>query len=135
MVINIHPKAADNFNQKARKFFNLSIALLVESIHKNKSINEVATKKTINNLFISWIKNKLIESNAEDFTEYLISELERIIDVYEVWMPISNLYIENSFSIGKIHFKPITKKIIDKLIPSREILGDKADEYENKQKC
>jgi hypothetical protein len=107
-----------------------SIALFVQSIHKNKSVNEVSTKKTIKSIFISWIKNQIANSNSENFVEYLISELDRIVDVYEVWMPIYNLHIENSFSVGKIHFRPITKEFIDKLILPRKILGNKVDEYE-----
>lgn len=108
-----------------------AIALFVESIHKDKNINNIATQKTINKLFISWIRNRIVQLKAESFTEYLLYELVKIVDTYEVWMPINNLFIEKSFNIGKIVFKPITKEFIDQLIPSKEILGDKVKEYEN----
>ncbi len=51
--------------------------------------------------------------NELSTSEFVLSECEKQIKEYEVWIPISLLYIQSPFILGKINFKAITKLMVN----------------------
>lgn len=47
--------------------------------------------------------------------------MEKIISDYEIVIPINFLHIEKSFGLGKVNFRPFSKKSIDELLESRAV--------------
>jgi hypothetical protein len=86
---------------------------LAETIFKVKSVNSHCSFTTIEKILCQWVKEKYCDNNFPNFTEYLVSESKKLMDNFNVLIPISNLCIEHDFKIGKIIFKPISKGIID----------------------
>lgn len=93
----------------------LEIQKLLDSLLKVKEINRKVSIKTLESLLHEWIKCKYYDRGFCEFIEYFCNSIIKLIDVNEVWIPIQLLHIEKNFNIGKVTFKPITKKVIDDL--------------------
>lgn len=80
-----------------------------------KSINPKGTIsiELLEELLFDWIKLKSRNETELSMSEFALSECEKQIKEYEVWIPISLLYIQSPFVLGKITFKAITKSMVD----------------------
>jgi len=93
----------------------LELRKVVDNLFKIKEVNRKVSIKTLDYLMCIWIKNKFNDSNFCDFMEFLCTHLARLIDEYNIFIPIELLHIEKSFTIGSVAFKPFTKESIDEL--------------------
>lgn len=116
----------DNSGRVSAKAFNdgVKIVGLFDNDYKNlirvaesfqKSINpkDKVSIELLENLLFDWIKYKSRNETELNLTEFVLDKCEKQIKEYEVWIPISLLYIQSAFVLGKITFRAITKSMID----------------------
>lgn len=80
-----------------------------------KSINPkgAVSIELLEELLFDWIQLKSRNETDLNMSEFVLSECEKQIKEYDVWIPISLLYIQSPFILGKITFKAITKSMVD----------------------
>lgn len=93
----------------------LELRKVVDNLFKIKTINCNISVKALENLLCLWIKNKFHNPNTGNFIDFLSIHVEELIDEYEILIPIEFLYIEKTFTLGRITFKPFSKESIDDL--------------------
>ena len=107
---------AFNYGEKVLGLFDNDYKNLIRIAEAfQKSINPKGTVsiELLENLLFDWIKLKSRNETELSTTEFVLSECEKEIKEYEVWIPISLLYIQAPFVLGKITFRAITKSMID----------------------
>jgi hypothetical protein len=92
---------------------HLELVRLAERLQKTIAPRKVVSFQRLSALVFDWVKQKHRESSIPPMTEYLLSECEKLIEQLDVWVPISQLYIQAPFDFGKITFRAITKSMID----------------------
>lgn len=93
----------------------LKLRKLIEDLFKVKDIKSKVSIKTLDTILCSWITAKFHDPSYCEFCELLKIYLEKIIGDYEIVIPIQFLHIEKSFALGKVNFRPFSKKSIDEL--------------------
>jgi len=93
----------------------LKLRKLIEELYKIKDIKCKVSIKTLDTILCTWITAKFHDPNYCEFCEFLKIYVEKIIGDYEIVIPINFLHIEKSFALGKVNFRPFSKKSIDEL--------------------
>ena len=62
---------------------------------------------------IAWVKNKYFQEVATDYFSQLFLHLDTDVMITEVYLPLSNFYVETEIIVGNISIKPLTKEIIN----------------------
>lgn len=128
-IIEFHPSTISNgygeevgfyFFQGGKRYGILNenyrnVLKLVESISKLKSFSAKVSQETIKNIVFDWIQKRCIGATDKGVTTFIIKQASGKISFQEVWLPIKFLQIEEAFVVGKIGFKPISERFIDKL--------------------
>jgi hypothetical protein len=99
-----------------------SLHKLAENVFKINDIRRAVSLKTIEKIVCNWLKEKYFNKDLICFTEYFLSKAKQSISDISVWIPISNLCIQEPFRIGKVIFRPITRDLVDKWAQQR--IGD-----------
>lgn len=89
------------------------LARIAEGMQKAISPKNVIGTEKISELIFEWIKEKYRGEDISGMVEFVLAETENEISEFEIWIPISHLFIGAPFSLGKITFKAITKKMMD----------------------
>lgn len=91
-----------------------SLRKLAENVFKIGDIRKAVSLRTIEEIVCNWLKEKYFNKDLIYFTEYFLCKAKELISDISVWIPISNLCIQEPFRIGKVIFRPITRELIDK---------------------
>ena len=84
------------------------------SYEQEREVNSGAVSiELLEELLFDWIQLKSRNETDLNMSEFVLSECEKQIKEYDVWIPISLLYIQSPFILGKITFKAITKSMVD----------------------
>jgi hypothetical protein len=94
----------------------LKLRKLIEELYKIKDIKCKVSIKTLETILCTWITAKFHDPSYCEFYEFLKIYVEKIIGNYEIVIPINFLHIEKSFALGKVNFRPFSKKSIDELL-------------------
>lgn len=86
---------------------------IAEGIQKAVSPKNVIGTEGVSELIFEWIKKKYKGEEIPEMVDYVLTESEKEIREFDIWIPISHLLIEAPFNLGKIIFKTITKKMMD----------------------
>lgn len=86
---------------------------IAEAFQKGITPKGTVSIELLEDLLFDWVKLKSRNETELSMTEFILSECEKQIKEYEVWIPISLLYIQSPFVLGKITFRAITKSMID----------------------
>lgn len=86
---------------------------LAHNIFRLKPIKNYCSSNSIEAALCEWIKQRYSNPQYPDFIDYLQEKINKLISNFEVWIPITYLCIQKPIKIGKVVFKPITKKLID----------------------
>ena len=86
---------------------------IAEGMQKSIRPREVVSLRRLTDLIFEWVKDKYRGTSIPTMTEYVLAESEKLIKELEIWIPISQLYIQAPFVFGKITFRAITKAMID----------------------
>lgn len=89
------------------------LTLLAEKIQKDKEYRSKVSVDTVRDHIFEWLKAIYSGKTNQEFVQYLEESVEKSVKNIEVWVPISELVIQNSFSFGNVIFKPMTKATID----------------------
>jgi hypothetical protein len=93
----------------------LKLRKLIDALFKSKEIKCKVSIKTLDTILCTWITAKFHDPSYCEFCEFLKVYVEKIIGDYEIVIPINFLHIEKSFALGKVNFRPFSKKSIDEL--------------------
>ncbi|MGH4125501.1 MAG: hypothetical protein ACREV6_21520 [Clostridium sp.] len=93
---------------------------MAKTVFKNRQIQNSVSFVFVKNILFEWVEKKYTQEIDLDFTDYLDSEIDKVVKECEIWMPVPFTAIDESFVIGKIEFKPITKDILDNWIKPNE---------------
>jgi hypothetical protein len=86
---------------------------LAEGFQKSISPKGAVSVELLEELLFDWVKLKTRSETDLGLSEFVLSECEKKIKEYDVWIPISLLYIQSPFTVGKITFRAITKSMVD----------------------
>ncbi len=88
---------------------------LAESIAKAAKLAGYVSQDSIRSFLYEWLEKSHRERDNTSLTEYVIDRASQCVSRQEVISPIWPLVIEESFAIGKVHFKTITRQMIDQM--------------------
>jgi len=91
----------------------MELVRLAEAMQKSITPRWVVGLKRISDLIFDWVKGVHRGASISTMTDYVLVECEKLIKEFELWIPISHLYIQGPFDFGKITFTAITKAMID----------------------
>jgi hypothetical protein len=91
-----------------------SLRKLAENMFKIKDVGQSLALETIEQILCDWIKEKYFNKDLISFTNYFIAKANDLITDLSLWAPISYLCVQEPFRLGKVHFRQITKAMIDK---------------------
>ena len=128
-IIEFHPSAIANgygdeigfYFFHERKQYGIinenykTILKLVESISKQRDFSAKVSQETIKKVIFDWIKRRCMGVMNQDLTSFIIEQASAKISIKEVWLPIKFLQIEETFVVGRICFKTISKKMVEDL--------------------
>lgn len=106
---------------------------LSEGMQKSTNPRDVVSLQLLSELIFDWLKQKHRGASVPAMTEYVLAECEKQIEEMEVWIPISLLYIQSPFILGKITFRAITKTMVDDLEASVKAKCTKPEEFDSVQ--
>jgi hypothetical protein len=86
---------------------------LAEGVQKSITPRGVIGTSRLSELIFDWIKQRHRDNMTPTMIAAVLSESEKIIKDWEIWIPISRLYIQAPFVFGNVSFKAITKPMID----------------------
>ncbi|CAN5491759.1 hypothetical protein BH18ACI1_BH18ACI1_20340 [soil metagenome] len=111
----VSSRAFDNGEKVVGLFDNdyKNLIRIAEAFQKSIIPKGTVSIELLESLLFDWIKLKSRNEIELSTTEFILSECEKQIKECEVWIPISLLYIEAPFVLGKITFRAITKSMID----------------------
>jgi hypothetical protein len=106
------------------------ITKMAESIYKQKNIQSKVGKDFIEERIIHWIMKTFENKKADnEFSNFLIDEIENLIENLKIRFKIINLEIEYPFYIGNIELHYLTKDFFSKLNDNKlekdKLNGDK----------
>lgn len=112
---NVVAKAFAQGNQMLGLFDEdyLEFARVVEGVQKSIMPRRVVSLRRLSDLIFDWVKHKHEGASILLMTEYVLAECEKLVKELEIWIPISQLYIQSPFDFGKITFRAITKAMMD----------------------
>ncbi|HEV7737828.1 MAG TPA: hypothetical protein VGO47_10720 [Chlamydiales bacterium] len=91
----------------------LKLTRLAEGLQRKIIPQGVVSSKRLSELIFVWVQHKYRQTSILTMTDYVLSECAKEIEEFEIWIPISHLYIQSPFVFGKIEFRAITKAMID----------------------
>jgi len=91
----------------------MKLERLSEGMKKSTTPRGVITVHLFSEKIFAWVKQKHRDRSFPPMTEYVLAECEKQIKEIEVWIPISLLYIQSPFRLGRVNFRAITKRIVD----------------------
>lgn len=97
----------------------VQLSELCQLVLKNRSVRQYIAARTVEDLLREWVRTKFKDGNFQSFTTFLISECNSQISRYHVWVPIAQLHIEQSFSLGPGVVLPITRELIDRVVSEK----------------
>jgi hypothetical protein len=112
----------------------LDLVRVAERMQTSIHPRGLVSVKRLSDLIFDWMKHKYRGTAGYAMTEYVLAECEKLIEELEIWIPISNLFIQSPFDFGKITFRAITKSMIDDWKASILSKVTKPEEVESVQK-
>lgn len=103
---------------------------IAENIQKSTNPKFIISVNRISEYIFEWIKQSYLGKIKDSPIDFILSECEKSIVKAEIWIPISELYIQNPFILGKITFKTITKEFMDNYENSKLSKLTKQEEIE-----
>lgn len=113
---------------------------LATEIQRTKQLQNIVSVDFIKEELFKWAKNSFLNRTTTSFIETMFEKLRHAIRRYEIWIPVPFTSIDEDFSLGKIHFRTITKEKISEWfnIPKEQINNEEQrkqlDELEEKIK-
>ncbi|MDO9303489.1 MAG: HEPN domain-containing protein [Anaerolineales bacterium] len=105
-------------DELARYFENSQIGLeadnykrfvkFCESIERAIKPRSTISRKVIEEYVFKWIEERFNKLTSIDLIEFLIPNLEREIEEFEIWVPIAELRTSKTIPVGKIEITPMT---------------------------
>lgn len=90
------------------------LSVLSEKLNKTKTLQNIISKSTLEDLIFSWIEIKYKNETKVEMIGYIEDKCQKEIAQLEIWLPIASLQIESNIQIGKIILKTITREMIDR---------------------
>lgn len=107
---------------------------LAEGMQKSINPRGVISLRRLSKLIFDWVKYKHRQAAIPAMTEYVLAECEKLIKEFDVWIPISYLYIPSPFVFGKVTLRAITKDMIDEWEASKLAKVTEPEEIESVRK-
>jgi hypothetical protein len=117
---------ADALGQEDARFFGDSDQLvglagegfknlvrLSEGMQRAVRPRDTVSVECLTELIFEWVRGKYQGSNLPPMTENVLAACESLIEEGEILIPISSLRIQSSFSIGRVTFVTLTRRVID----------------------
>ena len=95
-----------------------------EKIQKDKKYRDILSVSFILEKYKKWIINRYQKKEQKDFMSFLEYDLDKVVNKYQVWVPIPYTSTEKEFSIGNVIIRTISEDIINSWI---RIDNDKND--------
>ncbi len=73
----------------------------------------VIKQNDIVNQCFCWLRDRFSDRTNANLIEYILPNLEDKVEELEIWLPVSGFLLEDTIQIGKVHFRPITKELLD----------------------
>lgn len=109
----------------------MELVRLAEALQKSITPRGVVGLAQISDLIFDWVKGIHRGASTSTMADYVLVECEKLIKEFEIWIPISHLYIQRPFIFGKITFRAITKAMIDEWEASSLSRADTPEEMES----
>jgi hypothetical protein len=90
------------------------IAQIAGGIQKVPDFRDTVSVELLIDLIFAWLKGRYKQTNSQSMTDYVVSECEKMIQDYEVWIPIAWTRIESELEFGNVKIRTITRGMIDR---------------------
>jgi len=91
----------------------IELARLAEGMQKSIRPRAVISVRRLSNSIFEWLKQCYRGQTMPPMTEFVLAECEPLVKSRDVWIPISQLFIQSPFTLGKVTFRAITKDMMD----------------------
>lgn len=85
----------------------------VVKIQKDKHYREILSVNFILEKYKKWIIDRYQKKEKKDFISFLEYDLNKVVNKYQVWVPIPYTSTEKEFSIGNVMIRKISEDIIN----------------------
>jgi hypothetical protein len=90
------------------------IVQIARGIQKAPDFRNTVSVELLIDLIFEWLKEKYKQTNPQSMIEYVLSECEKRVQDYEVWIPIAWTRIESELEFGNVKVKSITRGMLDR---------------------
>ncbi len=100
-----------------------NFARLCETIQKGNPFRHYVSLNTLENLVFRWSWERYSGATNLSMTDHVIPKCEAAIQEYEVWIPISHLYIQTDMQMGRVTLKTFSTAMFQGLRDSYQSLN------------
>lgn len=97
----------------------LNFRKLAESMQRSPGMRATVSLDTTISLLTEWLRDTTLGKTKETATDYVLSKARPQIAEYTIVMPLYTLFIEQPFEVGRILFRAVTAKEIDRWIAAK----------------
>jgi len=94
----------------------LAFRRLAESIQRTQALRDSISLDTIIDLLTSWLRLTLKGQPELSATDFILSKCREMVGEYTVLLPLYELYVEESFELGRVLIRTITAEEIDRWV-------------------
>lgn len=86
---------------------------IAEGIHKSSDIRDCVSVSVLIDLIFDWIQATYKGETSVTMSDYVLQQVGKKIQTYDVWIPIAATRIQSEFEFGKMTFRTITRQLLD----------------------
>lgn len=87
---------------------------LVQSVVSCRALEGKVTEEFIGGRLIEWLAESANGRATEQLTQFLERVVAEAVKVWEVWIPIANMYVESDLRLGEVTFRTITPEFLER---------------------
>ena len=106
-----HQNTQAGFEDEQYKNF----ARFCEQMQSSSAFRRHMSLEVLENMVFAWARERYCGDTDASMTEYIIPRCEAIIQEYEVWIPISHLYIQTNLGLGAVILKTFSTALFEEL--------------------
>jgi hypothetical protein len=93
----------------------VELRTVVTQVLKASPIGSLASARSVERILRRWVKDAFRGNASQTASEYLLSSLNKTVSRFSVWIPLEELHVQGTISLGRCVLRPVTAEFLAQL--------------------
>jgi hypothetical protein len=93
-----------------------NLALLAESMQKAAAFRQYVSQTFLRECIFKWIQARYCGGAVGGMVESVVTAAQESVRPWEIWVPITDVYVESRWELGNVVLTPIDRSIFDNML-------------------